>query len=123
MLIAEIGTAVGDALHLFEQAELIVGIDAMQAGGAPGTVYLADAGELEREELTGLHQLSLLGALELVEVEASSRSPAWQRPHVEILGVEPESLALGMTLTAPVQASLTRITAQVWQRIDRWAAR
>jgi len=122
VVIAEIGTAVGDAMHLFEQAELILGIDALQAGGAPGTVYLAKAGELDSEELVGLHQLSLLGALQMVAVEASGRLSAWQRPQVEIIGVEPTSLALGMSLSPPVQASLARVTAQAWQRIDRWAA-
>jgi len=122
VVIAEIGTAVGDALHLLEAAKLILGIDALQAGGAPGTVYLAKASELESQGMVGLHQLSLLGALQLVEVEISGRSPDWQRPEVEILGVEPASLALGMTLSTPVQAALTRITAQVWQRIDRWVA-
>ncbi len=122
VVIAEVGTAVGDALHLMETANFILGIDALQAGGAPGTVYLARAGELAHQGLVGLHQLSLLGALQLVEVEVSRRWPDWQRPEVEILGVEPASLALGMTLSEPVQAALTSVTAQVWQCIDRWAA-
>jgi hydrogenase maturation protease len=121
VVIAEVGTAVGDALHLFEQAELILGIDAMQAGGEPGTIYLADAEQLATDALVGLHQLGLLGALQMIEAEISGRCGApWQRPQVEILGVEPASLALGMTLSAPVQASLARVAAQAWQRLDRW---
>jgi hydrogenase maturation protease len=119
LVIAEIGTAVGDALHLFERAERILGIDAMQAGGAPGTIYLAGAEELADETLVGLHQLSLLGALQMIEAEMSGLPGVrWQRPQVEILGVEPASLALGMALSAPVQASLAAVADQAWQQID-----
>ncbi|MBW2528556.1 MAG: hydrogenase maturation protease [Deltaproteobacteria bacterium] len=119
VVIAEIGTAVIEALHLLERAELILGIDAMQAGGAPGTVYLASADELESSELVSLHQLSLLGALQMVEAEASGRlAEPWKRPAVEILGVEPAQLSLGMTLSTPVAASLPQVCEQVWRLID-----
>ena len=39
VLAVEVGTAVLDALHLFEEAEMVIAIDAMKAGGAPGTIY------------------------------------------------------------------------------------
>lgn len=39
LLAVEAGTSVLDALHLFEWAERIIGIDGMQASGPPGTIY------------------------------------------------------------------------------------
>lgn len=123
LVIAEVGTAVCDALHLLEQASRILAIDAMQAGGKPGTLYLTGPDGLDQRSLVGLHQLDLLGALGLVEAEASGRGgEPWRPPRVEILGVEPTRLSLGMTLSAPVAACLPQLTALAWQRIGRWAA-
>ena len=51
VVVAEVGTAVLDALHLLEWAEKILAIDAMQAGGNPGTLYAfgVDAGRGARD--------------------------------------------------------------------------
>ena len=39
ILAAEIGTSPLRALHLFEQADWILAVDAIQGGKAPGTIY------------------------------------------------------------------------------------
>ena len=143
LVVAEIGTAVQDALHLLEQTDYVLAIDAMQAGGPPGSIYLCEAEELAAEGRTSLHQLGLLGALELLALEhaaaatdgsAPATEPAdsaaeraaraqarrWRRPRVEILGVEPESLELGLGLSRAVQAALPRLLEQIWQQVNRW---
>src|SRR5512139_3120116 len=63
-LVVEVGTAVLDALHLLEWAEAILAIDAMRAGGSPGTIYPLRVEEIaEPGPMSSLHELSLLGAL------------------------------------------------------------
>src|SRR5512136_871134 len=63
-LVVEVGTAVLDALHLFERGEAIVAIDAMRAGGFPGTIYSLGVKEIDEPgPKASLHELSLLGAL------------------------------------------------------------
>lgn len=99
---AEVGTAVLDALHLFEWAERIVAIDAMKAGGPPGTIYSfgpddVDAGGVK----ASLHELSLVSALGFLGKP--------HRPQISILGVEPEIIDYGMELSEPVAAAMPRL--------------
>jgi hydrogenase maturation protease len=124
----EIGTAVCDALHLLEWADQVLGIDAMQAGGSPGSIYLCAAHDLASDGRLSLHQLSLLGALELLELEHAARPhhgegapvSGWTRPRVEILGVEPGSLAFGLELSPPVAAALPKVVAEAWELVTDW---
>lgn len=133
IVVAEVGTAVGDAMELLEWADFVLAIDAMQAGGRPGTLYRALEDDLEGDGRSSLHQLSLLGALRLVQQEVLGRaaqatgqtapSERWQRPRVEILGVEPASLELGMGLSPAVRDALPAVAAEAWRVIDRWKAK
>ena len=131
LAVAEVGTAVGDALHLLEWADHLLIIDAMRAGGPAGSIYLAEPADVEEEGRTSLHQLGLLGALAMVELErthgrapshGSSGSSGWERPQVRILGVEPASLSLGLELSPAVAAALPRVVAHAWELVDGWLA-
>jgi hydrogenase maturation protease len=70
----EVGCAVLDALHLLEWSEKILLIDAMEAGGPPGTVYRVSS----IEELDGgavpasLHELSIVQALRMINQASGS---------------------------------------------------
>jgi len=102
VLAVEVGTAVLDALHLFEEAEMVIAIDAMKAGGVPGTIYSFQLSDVAAPEVpASLHEFSLLSALGLME------GPS--RPEIAILGVEPEVIDYGMELSAAVQAALPRL--------------
>lgn len=112
-LIAEVGTAVLDALHLLEWADKILAIDAMQADGAPGTVYAFGAGDVEQPEVrASLHELSLLNALRMI----TRKTP----PEIAILGVEPGSIDYGLELSPAVIAALPQLTAATRVMVDRW---
>jgi hydrogenase maturation protease len=99
----DVGCAVLDALHLFEWAEKILLIDAMKAGGLPGTVYKVNAIEdLETGAVPlSLHDLSVVQALKMVNKD--------HHPEITILGVEPEIIDYGLDLSRPVQAALPHI--------------
>jgi hydrogenase maturation protease len=97
----EAGTAVLDALHLFEWADRIIGIDAMQAGGAPGTIYSFGVDEVEDPGVkASLHEMGLIACLRFLQ---------GRRPAVSILAVEPETIDFGMELSAPVAGALPEL--------------
>ena len=110
---AEIGTVVLGALHLFEWADKILGIDAMQAGGKPGTLYTVGINDVERQgPRASLHQQALLSAFKFL----SRKNP----PEISILGVEPETTAYGPDLSPSVQGSLSQAIQNVEKVVQAW---
>jgi len=104
VVVVEVGTAVLDALHLFEWADHIVAIDAMRAGGEPGAIYQTSGDRVENPGLRdGLHELGLLNAMALI--------PGGKCPPISVIGIEPETIDYGLDLTAPVQAALPQVIA------------
>jgi len=115
IVVAEIGTAVLDGWHLLEWAEKILAIDAMQAGGIPGTIYAYCVTGLNRHETpSSSHEFGLLSALDLM-------SPV-RRREVTILGVEPEIIDYGLDLSPTVKAALPKIIAAVRTTLAAWSA-
>ena len=97
----DVGTAVLDALHLYEWADRIIGIDAMQAGGPPGTIYSFGVDDVDDPALrASLHEVGLVAALRFM------KGP---RPAISMLAVEPETMDAGMELSTPVQQALPRL--------------
>ena len=112
-VVAEVGTAVLSALHLLEWADKILAIDAMQAGGAPGTIYAFGTDDVDRGGIqASLHELNLLAALGFLENKA--------RPEIVIFGVEPEKIDYGLELTPAVAAALPELTAAAREQVRRW---
>jgi hydrogenase maturation protease len=109
---AEIGTAVLDALPFFERAGVVVALDAVQAGGAPGTIY-----ELELSAEPGggfshsLHEFDLRALLGLLDEES--------RPELIVLGVEPECIDYSLELTPTVRSVLPEFIRIVKEVVGR----
>ncbi len=111
--VVEVGTAVLDALYLIEWADKILAIDAMQAGGEPGTVYAFGTDDVDRGGIqTSLHELNLLAALGFLKNKV--------KPEIVILGVEPERIDYGLELTPAVAAALPKLTAAAADIVQRW---
>jgi len=111
----EVGTAVLDALHLFEWADRILAMDAVQAGGAPGTIYqLGVEGAASRPVKGSLHELDLLAGLRFVKTD--------HHPEIAILGVEPQSIDVGLDLSPSVQSVFPRLVEAARDIIRRWRA-
>jgi hydrogenase maturation protease len=112
-VVAEVGTAVLSALHLLEWADKILALDAMQAGGAPGTIYRFGVDDVDRGGIqASLHELNLLAALGFLENQA--------KPEIVILGVEPEKIDYGLELTPAVAAALPQLHDAVHEQVRRW---
>jgi hydrogenase maturation protease len=112
VVIAEVGTDFLGALHLFEAADIVLVLDAMEAGGPPGTIYLHEECDiLENSHQVSLHELGVLTVLRF--------SPSVKRPRVIILGVEPQTIGFGLDLSSALQAALPQIMQAAREIIDQ----
>jgi hydrogenase maturation protease len=111
--VVEVGTAVLDALHLFAWADRVLAVDALQADGPPGAVYLCSAADVaDGETQVSLHELGLLAALRLL--------PEAERPAVSVIGIEPAVIDYGLELTPAVQAALPAALHHVCRLVEEW---
>ncbi len=86
----------------------LVFLDAVEFGGAPGTVILLDAKQMAaRFPQVSTHKISL--GLVAKCVEAGGTTKAW------LLGVQPESLRAGNRLTAIVQRTVEVLDHLLWE--------
>jgi len=113
VLAVEIGTAVLNGLHLYEWADRILVLDAMQAGGPAGTLYTCRDEDLDDPAIrASLHELSLLAALRFITSN--------KKPEVRVLGVEPQVIDFGLDLTPPVQQALPRLIDLARETVTHW---
>ena len=103
VVLADVGAALLDALHLFEAADIVLALDAMQAGGEPGTIYAFGVGDVDESQIqNSLHELGLVAAFRFLAED--------KRPRIAILGVEPAEMNFGMALTPKVAR----------ERVEKW---
>lgn len=112
--LVEAGAAMLQAVACADGAERILALDAVRAGGAPGTMYEFDALDAERAPAgAGLHSLGLREALEVGGLRRRPRE-------VRVLGVEPASLGYGTGLSAPVRAALPSMLERAREIVAHW---
>jgi hydrogenase maturation protease len=107
------GGTLPDAPLSFEEADKLIVIDAVEAGGKPGAIYrfCAEDVSLDDRILTSLHQISLLENLWLME-------RLRQKPKdVVIIGIEPEDTNYGLELSAKLQQRMPQIIKAVLEEI------
>lgn len=107
------GTHSYDLVDFFCQAENLIIIDAIQAGGEPGTMYRAPLEEMglrPQEICTSLHQMHFIEAVKMVNLLD-------HYPQIIVYGVEPEVIDWGLELTPRVAEKLPRLTELVAQEI------
>lgn len=110
----EVGCAVFDVLHLFDWADRILLIDAMQAGRPPGTVYRVDSlnDMTVNPQPASLHEFSVIQALEMIQKDPM--------PAVTIIGIEPEIIDYGLELSDVVEASLPLVWETGQEIVRKW---
>lgn len=107
------GTHSYDLVDFFCQAENLIIIDAMQAGGEPGTMYRAPLEELglrPQENCTSLHEMHFIEAVKMVNMMG-------HYPKIIVYGIEPEVIDWGMELTPLIEEKLPRLTELVAEEI------
>jgi len=112
------GTATLDILHLIEDMDKIIVIDAVKGGCEPGTIYRFTLEDMEFDNSpTGtkvpacetkapaysLHELSLSNTLAIAQLLGDSPKS------VVIIGVEPKEIALGLELSPEIEEKIESI--------------
>jgi len=106
------GTATMELLPVIHEAERIVVIDALRAGGEPGTIYRVSPEDLlcEPQSPLSLHQMGLL------EVLGMARQLGCHGK-VAIIGVEPKEISWGMELSPEVEAAIPKVIDAVFEEL------
>ena len=102
--VVDAGTDFLSALPYLEQARRALIIDAVQGGGAPGTLYRLTEDDLAPQHARTAHATNLLAARNLLAPGAA--------PDILVLGIEPDTLDYGMELSPAVAAALPCVIAQ-----------
>ncbi|HWI56168.1 MAG TPA: hydrogenase maturation protease [Bacillota bacterium] len=101
-LIMEVGTDVFTAVSWLESVPWVLAIDAMDAGGRPGTIYHCDISDVaDANRPISLHELSLVAVLEFIPVK--------RRPKITVLGVQPEVVQYGLDLSPALEKCLPKV--------------
>ncbi|UCC66628.1 MAG: HyaD/HybD family hydrogenase maturation endopeptidase [Deltaproteobacteria bacterium] len=107
------GTATMDLLPVIHEAARIIVIDALRAGGEPGTIYKLFPEDLtcESERPLSLHQVGLL------EVLGMARQLGGNGEAV-IIGVEPKEISWGMELSPEIVAKIPNVIEAVFKELE-----
>jgi hydrogenase maturation protease len=109
--VVEAGTAFLDVLPDIEKADRILLIDAMEGGGAPGSVYRVPFDQcLHPEMLASLHGFDLSRVLFMA---GNNRTP-----EVTVFGVEPARIEWGTELSPVIQQVLPAIEKAILNELS-----
>lgn len=111
--IIDAGISSYDMLNVFCDADIMIVVDSMVAGGAPGTIYRAPLEQLglkHSDNMTSLHELHFMEAIKVVNVMG-------YHPEVIVFGVEPHTVQLGLELTPLLAEKLPRLVELVDEEI------
>jgi hydrogenase maturation protease len=112
--VVDAGTDVLSALPFLEDASHALLIDAVRAGGSPGTLYCFSESDMSaRIGTPTAHAVSLLASRHLLP-------PGARWPEITILGVEPALLEYGMTLSPAVAAVLPQVVQRCREIVAAW---
>ncbi|MGE5405147.1 MAG: hydrogenase maturation protease [Candidatus Saccharibacteria bacterium] len=108
------GTHTYDLVDFFCQGENLIVVDALQAGGEPGTIYRAPLEQLglkAEEGTTSLHQMNFIEAMQMVNLLG-------HHPRVIVFGVEPKTIDWGLELTPELQAKMPKLLDFIQKEIQ-----
>jgi hydrogenase maturation protease len=108
--VVEAGTAFLDVLPEIEKADRILLIDAMEGGGAPGSIYRVPFDQCKHPEmLASLHGFDLSRVLYMA---GSGRNP-----EVTVFGVEPALIEWGTELSPAVLRVLPALREAIFNEL------
>jgi len=104
----DIGTSTMDLIGYLDGVKKLIVIDAMKAGGRPGTIYKCTPDDLlpEEEGPISLHEIGLLETLNMAKKMG-------MEIHTVIIGVEPKIFDWGMELSEEVKNKIPAIIEAV----------
>ena len=113
--VVEAGTAFLDVLPEIEKADRILLIDAMEGGGAPGSVYRVPFDQCRHPEmLASLHGFDMSRVLFMAGNQ--------RKPEVTVFGVEPATIAWGMEVSAVVARTMPLLEEAIVNEVARYCS-
>jgi hydrogenase maturation protease len=114
--VLDIGTAILDALPVLENCDRVILVDAVKAGGEPGTIYQMPLSEFnEKSVIASMHGFDLHRVMRLVQ----RSSP----PEVIVIGVEPATIDWSLDLSPAVAGALPALESAILGCIAQGAVR
>ena len=110
--VVEAGTAFLDALPAIEKADRILLVDAMEGGGAPGSVYRVPFDQCQHPDmLASLHGFDMSRVLFMAGNDRS--------PEVTVFGIEPARIEWGTELSPSVQRTMPAVEQAILSELAR----
>lgn len=113
------GTAGLELLSYFEDADMMVVIDCLDAGTAPGTIYRIPVAELDLDDETrdavSLHEMRMTDVLVLARRMG-------KLPPTVVYGIQPAAIAWGLELSPEVANVLPRLVKLIKSDVSLWMA-
>lgn len=100
----EAGRSFFQLWDICRQSKHVIIVDALQAGGPPGTIYLLNHREISRHTEASLfgHEDDLLGAIDLLARFDTI-------PEVTVIGIEPKEISFALELSPEISARIPRL--------------
>lgn len=112
--ILEGGTAGLELVHLVQEVDYLIIVDAINAQAEPGALFCFHPGDIkvfpEQFEVS-FHQIGIIEVLAMANVLG-------QAPKTLIFGIQPKSLEWGMDISPEIEALFPRLKELVFNEID-----
>ena len=112
--VVEGGTDGFGLVNVILEADHMILIDAVKGGGQPGSIYrfnIDDCPPFPDLFKTSVHQISILEVINLSSLIGST-------PQTTIIGVEPQSLEMGMELSPQIEAKIPKIIQMIQEEVE-----
>jgi hydrogenase maturation protease len=113
--VVEGGTDGFRLIDIITKADRLIVIDAVKGGAAPGSIYRFDIDEVREcptSFKTSVHQIGILEVINLSGLVG-------KKPHTTVIGIEPESLEMGMELSPEIKAKIPRIIELIQEELKQ----
>ncbi|KGK91640.1 Ni,Fe-hydrogenase maturation factor [Desulfosporosinus sp. HMP52] len=108
------GTAGLELVHLIQDVDFLIIIDAINANAEPGALFRFQPGDLQvipEQYEVSFHQIGIVEVLTMAKILGNA-------PQTLIFGIQPKSLEWGLEISADIEALFPRLKELVLKEID-----
>lgn len=108
------GTAGLELVHLIQEVDYLIIVDAMNANAEPGALFRFQPGDLQvipEQYEVSFHQIGIIEVLAMAKVLG-------QAPQTLIFGVQPKHLEWGMEISPEIEVLFPRLVELVLKEVD-----
>jgi len=113
--ILEAGTVSHQLIPLFREIDLLIVVDAVEAGDTPGSIFRFSPDDMNfpSEQKVSLHQISLIDVLRMAEMTGG-------KPETIIFGVQPKDVSSwSLELSEEVKAVLPKVRELIFDELHK----